>query len=171
MMSPRIQVEVETLTATLARTERAALRLMSPDHLDWEVAFDVRTLVRGDDGVVREEERVVPVAYDLAGSHPVVPPMAVALQLDLFNPHIRDPRQKLPLPPVPVLCLGGFRVQQRLADWVVGTYYMLAYARIATQHGLNPDAVEYARRAQPGTFPIDKRPFFTPARPAAGAAA
>jgi hypothetical protein len=167
MMSPRLQVEAETVTAMLARAERAALRLLSPDGLYYEVAFDVRTLIRGDDGVVREEERVVPVAYDLASSHPLIPPMAVALQLDLFNPHIRDPRQKLPLPPVPVLCLGGFRPSQRIADLIVATYYLLAYARIATQHGLNPEAVEYARHAQPGRFPTDRRPFFAATRPVA----
>jgi len=168
-MNARLRLELETLEAMLARSARAQLRLVSPDLLYYEVVFDVRTLVRGDDRVVRDDERLVPVAYDLAPSHPVVPPMAVALQWDIFNPHVRDPRQKdLPLPPVPVICLGGFPpATRRLADWVTATYYLLAYAKIATHHGLNPDAVEYARREMGNNrFPTDRRPFIEPVRPA-----
>ena len=167
-MNARLELERDTLEAMLARSARAELRLATPDLLYYEVVFDVRTLVRGDDDVVREEERRVPVVYDLAPAHPIVPPMAVALQHDLFNPHIRDPRQKeLPLPPVPVICLGGFPPLRRIADWVSATYYLLAYAKIATHHGLNPHAVEYARRTMgTGRFPTDPRPFIEPMRQA-----
>jgi hypothetical protein len=91
----------------------------------------------------------------------------VALQHDLFNPHIRDPRQPLPLPPIPLVCLGEFRPERRLADWLPATWEVLAWARLATSHGLNRDAVDYARRRlASGCFPIDRRPFIAPARPA-----
>jgi hypothetical protein len=160
MLSARLALELEAVRETLARTDRAVLRGVAPDGLCYEVAFGVRTLVRGDDGVVREVEREVPVVYHLAPSHPVLAPIAVALEEDLFHPNIRDPRQPLPLPPIPLICLGAFRVEQRLADWLPATYYLLAYARITTGHGLNPEAVSWARRElTSGRFPIDRRPW------------
>lgn len=171
-MNARLALELDTVKALLARTDRAWLAGVSPDGLFYEVVFFVRTLVRGDDRIVREEERAVPVSYDLAPSHPVVPPIAVARQRDLFNAHVRDPRQPLPLlPPIPFICLGEFRPERRIADWLPATYEVLAWDRITTAHGLNPEAVSWARRElASGRFPIDPRPFITPARGPLGGA-
>ena len=163
MLSARLALERDTVGATLARTRRARLRHASPDGLLYLVEFEVRTLVRGDDRVVREEQRVVPVTYELSPAHPLEHPIAIALQPDLFNVHINDPRQPSPLPPVPLLCLGTFRAEQRIADWMSATWAVLAWARLATHHGLNPDALAWARRALgSGRIPIDRRQFFDP---------
>lgn len=163
MLTARLALELEAVRATLARTSRARLRVVSPDGCFYLVEFTVRTLVQGDDGIVREEERVVPVSYELSSAHPLEPPIAIALQRDLFNVHIRDPRQPSPLPPLPFICLGSFRPEHRLADWISATYAVLAYARLATHHGLNPQALAFARRALgTGRFPIDPTPFFAP---------
>lgn len=165
-MTPRLALEYETVLATLARTKRARLLEVTDESRLYLVAFEVRTLACGNDGVVREEERVVPVSYELSPLHPLESPTAIALQSDLFNPHIHDPRQPSSLPPLPFVCLGKFRPQHRLACWMSATYGVLAYQRLTTEHGLNPEALTYARRAMgDGKLPTDARPFFEPLRP------
>jgi hypothetical protein len=160
-MSPRLAVEMKLVRETLALTDRATLFHAAANGQSFGVVYHVRTLVRDDYGVVKEVELDVPVGYELAESHPAVPPFAVALQRDLFCPNINDPRQPSSLPPIPLLCLGKFRVHQRVADWLPATYYLLAWARITTHEGLNPLAMEFARRAMgSGRIPTDRRPFF-----------
>jgi hypothetical protein len=164
-MNPRLALEYDTVLATLARTRRARLLEVMDEGRLYVVAFEVRTLVCGNDHVVRKEERVVPVSYELSPRHPLESPVAIALQPDLMNPHIRDPRQPAPLPPLPFVCLGAFRVEHRLADWLSATYGILAYQRVTTEHGLNPEALAWARRAiGEGKLPLDARPFFEPLR-------
>jgi hypothetical protein len=164
-MTPRLALEHDTVLATLARTRRARLLEVDDEGRLYLVAFEVRTLVRGNDGVVREEERTVPVAYELAARHPLESPIAIALQPDLFNPHVIDPRPPAPLRQLPIFCLGQFRPEHRLADWLSATYGVLAFQRLTTKHGLNPEAIAWARHAiGEGRLPIDARPFFEPLR-------
>jgi len=126
----------------------------------YEISYDVHTLVRDDAGIVREELRTVPVLFDLALDHPRVAPVVVAGQGDLFNPHIHDPRQPSPLPPIPLVCLGRFRPERRVADWVAATYYLLGWARIAVSEWLNPEAAAWGRKhMHSGRLPIERRPF------------
>jgi hypothetical protein len=164
-MNARLTMELDAVRATLARTRRAQLRSVSSDGLLYRVEFEVRTLVRAAGGTIREEERVVPVAFNLTPSHPMEHPVAVALQADLFNPHINSPQRPGPLPPIPIICLGEYRVGALIADWLPATFYLLAWARIATNHGLDPDAMAYAQREMAsGRFPIDRRDFTEPTR-------
>jgi hypothetical protein len=167
-MTPRLTFEYETVLATLARTRRARLLKVTDDGRLYVVAFEVRTLAWGDDRVVREVERTVPVSYELSAVHPMESPVAIALQPDLFNPHIHDPRRPSSLPPLPFVCLGEFQVRHTLADWISATYGVLAYQRLTTEHGLNPEALAFARRAAgDGKLPTDARDFFEPLRPGA----
>lgn len=159
-MSARLVCEREAIEGMLARPCRARLGYASDDGRTYQVLFDVRTVVRGADGVIREAARIVPVVYELAATHPVVAPLVFATQDDLFNPNVHDPRRPSPLPPLPLVCLGPFRPSQRVADWLPATYYLLAYARITVAHGLNPEAQVWARSAMAsGRFPADRRPF------------
>ena len=164
-MKARLALEYDTVRATLARTRRARLLEVSDEGHFYKVAFHVRTLVRDDDGMVREEERMVPVTYELSSLHPLESPIAIAQQPDIHNPHINDPRRPGPLPPLPFVCLGQFRAEHRLADWISATYRVLAYQCLTHEHGLNAEALAWARRAVgKGKLPIDSREFFEPLR-------
>jgi len=161
-MSARLIVERDAVEALLERPCRARLAGVSADLQRYDLLFDVRTLVRGDDVVIREEERLVPVTYLLAPDHPFISPIVVAGAGDLWNTHVHDPRTPgTSLPPIPMMCLGGFAPDRRLADWVTATYYVLGWARIATDHAVNREAAAWARREMAsGRFPIETRPFF-----------
>jgi hypothetical protein len=91
--------------------------------------------------------------------------VVVAKHGDLFNPHVRDPRMESPLPPIPLVCLGKFRPERRIADWMTTTYYLLGWQRVAVAEWLNADAAAWARRHM-GTdwLPVERRPFIEPAR-------
>lgn len=168
-MTMRLAVEEAAVHALLGRTSRAWLARLSLGGTAYEIVYDVHTVVRDDAGIVREERRDVPVLFDLALEHPRVPPVVVAGLPDLFNPHIHDPRRASPLPPLPIVCLGRFRPEFRVADWVAATYYLLGWSRIAVSEWLNPEAAAWARQhMHSGRLPIERRPFIDPA-PAAGA--
>jgi len=168
-MTPRLAVEEAAVRTLLERTTRARLERLSLGGTAYEIVYDVHTLVRDGAGIVREARRAVPVLFDLALDHPRVAPVVVAAHEDLFNPHIRDPRQPSPLPPIPLVCLGRFRVEQRVADWVAATYYLLGWARIAVSEWLNPLAADYARlHMHSGRLPVERRDFIDVV-PAAGA--
>jgi len=167
-MNARLVVERAAVEAMLERRCRARLERVTPDLQRYDVRFDVRTLVRGDDRVIREEERTVRVAYLLTAEHPFVPPLVIAGDGDLFCTHIHDPRTRgTSLPPIPLMCLGGFALDQRIAQWIFATYAVLGWKRIATDHAVNHEAAAFARREMAsGRFPIERRSFFTdePAR-------
>lgn len=165
-MSPRLAVERQAVEQTLERTWLARMRHVRSDGRSYEIVFDVRTVVRGGDRVVRVEQRNVPVLFELAPDHPAVAPIVIAGADDLFNPNINDPRLRPDLPPLPFVCLGTFHPQQRIADWVYATHRLLAFDLLAADHPFNPEAADWARREiGRGRFPTDSRPFFR-ARPA-----
>jgi len=167
-MKARLLVERDTVESLLERPSRVRLAGVTPDLQRYDVLFEMRTLVRGDDRMIREEERIVRVAYLLTDEHPLVSPLVIAGDGQLFNPHVHDPRTPgTRLPPIPLMCLGAFSASQRVADWIFATYSVLGWKRIATDHAVNQDAALWARSEMPsGRFPIEKRAFFTdePAR-------
>jgi sulfur relay (sulfurtransferase) DsrC/TusE family protein len=159
-MNKRLAMELATVEQLLARSSRASLRHVSHDARVYQIVFDVRTLVRGAGHTVREEKRAVRVIYDLAPEHPATRPIVVACDPKLFNPHVSDPAEPLSLP-LPYVCLGDFHPSLRLADWIIATYRVLAWQRLAADHPLNHRAAAWARREMAsGRFPIDPRPFF-----------
>ena len=161
-MRERLRVEGETLRETLARSDHAWLVHASPDGLLYEVEFEVRTLLQDRERRIDERERVVGILYHLHEDHPHRLPIAVARETELFNTHVADPRQGPPAPPIPLLCLATFQPQHRLADWVVATWDVLRWQKIATDSAMNREAAEYARRElrDPDRFPIDRRDFW-----------
>ena len=159
-MNARLTMEREALQRTLDRSGHASLGRVTPDGRAYEVLFDVRTLIRGD-GPIREEALIVPVLYQLAVDHPTTPPLVIAGRTDLFNIHVHDVRDGCPLPALAFVCLGLFQPALTVADWVVATFSVLAWARLAADHPLNPEAAAFARREMARRrFPIDARPFF-----------
>ena len=161
-MNARLLVERDAIEALLERPCRALLERVTPDLQRYDVLFEVRTLVRGDDRVIREEERIVRVAYLLTAEHPLLPPLVIAGDGDLFCTHVHDPHTPgTSLPPIPLMCLGGFSVDQRIANWVFATYSVLGWKRIASDHAVNHEAAAWARREMAsGRFPIERRSFF-----------
>jgi hypothetical protein len=160
-MNARLAMERAAVDRTLARGTRATLARVSPDGRLYEIVFDVRTLVRGPDRIVREEARAVPVFYDLAAAHPIDGPVVIAAHADLFNPNVASPADRSSLPPIPWVCLGTFRPYMRIADLIVATYRLLAWQRYALDHPLSPSAAAWARSdAALGRLPVDRRPFF-----------
>jgi hypothetical protein len=169
-MTPRLASERESLERSLARTTRARLVESDAEGRRYLVSFDVRTLVRLGDGTIGAERREVPVLYLLAAAHPVVPPLAVAQAWDLFHPHVADPTASPA--GAAVVCLGRFRMHDRLGGWIVATWDVLRFARLGLDHPLNERAAAWVRRelAVPGRFPTDDRAFHdAPARAAGGA--
>ena len=165
-MNARLAMEAESVRRTLARSTRASLRRAAPDGRAYEVLFDVRTVVRGKDRVIREEARRVPVLYELAPDHPHRPPLVIAGQADLFNVHIHDPFDGCDLPPLAFVCLGSFSPGMTIADWIVSTYRVLAWARIAAAQPFSHEAAVWARQQMgEGRFPIDRRGFFESGTP------
>jgi len=171
-MNARLLVEREAVDTLFERPCRAQLERVTPDLQRYDVRFDVRTMVRGEDRVIREEQRIVRVAYLLTEQHPVLAPLVIAGEGDLFCTHVFDPRTPgTSLPPIPLMCLGGFSVEQRIANWIFTTYYVLGWKRIATDHAVNREAAAWACKQMPsGRFPIEKRTFYTdePARDGGG---
>ncbi len=160
-MNARLALERDAVQRILPRTERAFLRRIAADARAYEIVFEVRTLVCDDRGVIREEARSVPVLYDLAADHPRRNPVVIAAHADLFNTHIHDPRDGCNLPPLPFICLGGFSASMTIADWIVATFYVLAWERIAADHPMNCEAAAWARLEMGrGRFPIDRGEFF-----------
>jgi hypothetical protein len=158
----RLRVEGETLRETLARSDHAWLVQASTDGLLYEVEFEVRTLFQDAARRIDERERVVCILYHLHEDHPHRSPIAVARETGLFNTHVADPRQGPSAPPIPLLCLSAFQAQHRLADWVVATWDVLRWQKVATDSAMNREAAEYALRAlrDPDRFPIDRREFW-----------
>jgi hypothetical protein len=158
----RLRVEGEALRATLAGSDHAWLLRASEDGRVYEVEFEVRTLFQDDARRIEECERIVGVLYHLHEDHPHRPPLAVARELQLFNTHVADPRHGPPAPPMPVLCLASFQPQHRLADWVLATWDVLRWQKIATDSVMNPEAAAYALEElrDPERFPIDRRSFW-----------
>jgi len=168
-MTARLAMELESVERMLARPSRATLAGVTPDARVYEVIFDVRTLVCGPDDVVRQEHRRVPVLYDLAANHPVENPLAIAGHLDLFNPNINRPSAGSALPPLAFVCLGTFQPSMQIADWIIATYALLAWQRVAADHPLSQRAASWARReATSGRIPSDTRPFFDDQRAVRG---
>lgn len=160
-MNARLARERDAVQRILARTERAFVRRIASNARAYEIVFDVRTLVRDDRGVIRAEARSVPVLYDLAADHPHHNPIVIAAHTDLFNTHVHDPRDGCDLPPLAFICLGRFSPAMTIADWMVATYDVLAWARIAADHPLNHAAAAWARlEIGRGRFPTDSRGFF-----------
>ncbi len=161
-MNARLQDEYGAMRRTLARSARAWLFDVNSELDLYRVDFEVRTLVRRAGGCVAEEDRIVRVVYQLDADHPLKPPLAVACASDLFNTHVHDPTRPSRLPSLPLLCLGTFHRSMRVADWLVSTYDVLRFARIATEDPLDEAAAAWARResAKPGRFPLDTRSFW-----------
>lgn len=166
-MTPRFVAELEAVERMFTHPSRATLVRVSEDARVYEVVFDVRTMVCGTDGVVHEEHRRVPVVYDLSVRHPFETPIAIAAHTDLFNPNVNRPSEHPALPPLALICLGPFAVAQRIADWMVATYAVLSWQRVAADHPLSASAADWARReAASGRLPTDPRPFFDGGPPA-----
>jgi hypothetical protein len=162
-VSTRLELEHESVVETLRRTDHAWLERTSPDLRRHDVVYAVRTIVRDRAGRIREEEREVGVIFELDPEHhPRVPPLVVCRSLDLFHPNIADGRWS----PAAVVCMGSFLAQQRLGDWVVGTWDILRWGRLATDHALNAEAAAWARLelGTPDRFPVDRREFARPRR-------
>lgn len=167
-MKQRAEIEYAAMFETCERSARARLVRVRHDLRLYEVSIAVRTLVRRG-GVPQPEERSVEVLYQIHEEHPFVPPIAVARPRDLFNPHVLDPEAHPEVAPVPVVCLGAFQPQMRLADWVVATYDVLRLRRVAPESPLNEEAAAWvrARLASPGSLPLDPRSFWLDEAPAA----
>lgn len=158
------------MVQTCARSARAILVRVDSERRHYEVSMEVRTLVRRS-GAPRVEERVVDLLYQLHPEHPFVPPLAVARQRGLFNPHLHDPEARPDLAPVPLLCLGAFEPRMRLADWVLATYDVLGLRRVAPESPLNEEAAAWVREqlATPGALPLDRRSFWREDAPSVAA--
>ncbi len=170
-MNARLVMELEAVERILARPSRATLVRVEPDGRVYEIVFDVRTMVCGRDQVVRAEHRQVPVLYDLAARHPVENPLAIAGHTDLFNPNVNRPSEAPMLPPLAFVCLGSFTPAMKIADWIIATYALLAWQRVAADRPLSASAAAWARReGRSGRVPTDTRPFFDD-EPAAGGGA
>src|SRR5262249_59190738 len=113
------------------------------------------------DALIGEELLQIPVLYELAADHPAHPPVVIAGRTDLFNPHVHDVDDGCGLPPLAFICLGAFSPTMTVADLVVATFRVLAWARIAADHPFNAAAAAWARlEMTSGRFPIDRRGFF-----------
>jgi hypothetical protein len=163
-VSERLRNELAGLIETLDRSRAARVHSVSEGGRVIDVEFNVISLYQGAHAAVEQRGGVVVARYQLHPQHPRVAPVAVALTRHLFNVHVADPKNRVSprQPPIPLICLGPFLPQMRLADWAVATYDLLRWARISTQRPLNELAAQFARResAKPGRFPVDPRPFW-----------
>jgi hypothetical protein len=156
-VSTRLLLEHESVCQTLVRTDHAWLIRTSLDLLRHDVVYAVRTVARDAAGRIREEDLEVGVIFQLHPDHPRVAPLVICQRNDVYNTHIHDVARGDP--PFAAVCMGTFFAEQRLGDWIAGVWDVLRWARIATDHPLNPEAAAWARResATPGRFPVDPR--------------
>ncbi len=165
-MSTRLGLEAESVRQTLALTDLAWLAYTSPDLLQHQVVYEVRTLVKDAAGLVHEVELEVGASFHLHREHPRIAPLVVVELPGIFCPNVHDPRRGEP--PFAAACLGEYPAQRRLGDWAIALFEVLAWQRVGTAHGLNPEAVAYACRR--GPVPVDPRPFVRARRPRGAAA-
>lgn len=166
MSNARLELEHESVRRTLALSDLAWLAHTTPDLLHHRVIYEVRTLVKDAAGLVREADLEVGASFHLHAQHPRVAPLVVVEHAGIHHPNVADPA--LGGLPIAAVCLGEFPAQSRLGEWVLALWEVLAWQRVGTAHGLNPEAAAFARARGPS--PVDPRSFVRSRRPRGSAA-